>query len=136
MGNIPTTGGAVNGRTQAITIGSQTVNCYDTVPLAPAMNEPSVEIQRFQGGDATSITADGGYQTTTLTCEYTAAIWSAFNTARANATPQPVTLPDFTGSAIVTVSEGPTLTVAGTAVPTMTVSLNWTSTAAVTGSEQ
>ncbi|MBO5680203.1 MAG: hypothetical protein J6T08_00675 [Lentisphaeria bacterium] len=132
---IPKTGSAQNGRTKEIKIGDITVNCYENVPLAPAMNEPSVEVQPFQGGDAVNITADGGYQSITVTCEYSKANWEAIDAIRASATPVEVVLPDFTGDAIPAVSEGPTLTVNGTAVPTMTITINWTTTADVAGAE-
>ena len=132
---IPKTGSAQNGRTKEIKIGDITVNCYENVPLAPAMNETSVEVQPFQGGDAVNITADGGYQSITVTCEYSKANWEAIDAIRASATPVEVVLPDFTGDAIPAVSEGPTLTVNGTAVPTMTITINWTTTADVAGAE-
>lgn len=123
---IPTTGAAQNGRAKEIQIGEKTVNCYENVPLAPAMNEPSVDVQPFQGGDAVNVTADGGYQSVTVTCEYDKEIWEYIDGVRAAATPVDVTLPDFTGTAIPSVSEGPTLSVNGTSVPTMTITINWT----------
>ena len=125
---IPTTGTAQNGRTKEIKIGSITVNCYENVPLAPAMNEPSVEVQPFQGGDAINVTADGGYQSIPVVCEYSKANWDAIDAIRAAAKPVEIVLPDFTGQGIPVVSEGPTLAVNGTAVPTMTITINWTTT--------
>jgi hypothetical protein len=92
------------------------------------MNEPSVEVQPFQGGDAVNVTADGGYQSITVTCEYSKEKWEAIDAIRAAAEPVDITLPDFTGQGIPVVSEGPTLAVNGTAVPTMTITINWTST--------
>ena len=125
---IPTTGTAQNGRTKEIKIGNISVNCYENVPLAPAMNEPSVEVQPFQGGDAVNVTADGGYQSITVTCEYSKTNWEAIDAIRAAAEPVEVVLPDFTGNGLPSVSEGPTLSVNGTAVPTMTITINWTTT--------
>ena len=111
-----------------IKIGDLTVNCYESVPLAPAMNEPSVEVQPFQGGDAVNVTADGGYQSISVTCEYSKTNWEAIDAIRAAAEPVEVVLPDFTGEGLPSVSEGPTLSVNGTSVPTMTITINWTTT--------
>lgn len=133
---IPKTGNPINGRTFPIKIGEITLNCFDTITLRPAMNEPSVEMQAFQGGDAVNVTADGGYQPSTYTCEYTQEIYEAIDQARADVTEQSITIgssDSFTGTGIVSVSEGPSLRVNGTQVPTMTVSINWTSVKAPTG---
>ena len=135
--SIPKTGSPINGRTVPIQIGDMVLNCFDTITLRPAMNEPSVEMQAFQGGDAVNVTADGGYQSSTYTCEYTQAIYDAIDQARADVTEQTITITNgddvFTGTGIVSVSEGPTLRVNGTQVPTMTVTVNWTSVKEPTG---
>lgn len=134
MADIPTTGAPVNGRTQKVSItpegGSEIVlNCTEDVPIAPAMNSPSVEVQTFQGGDYTSFTQDAGYQPTTITAEYTKTNYDTLDAARAAGKTCTVTLGDsgFTGTAVVTVSEGPTITAGGKKVPTMTVQIDWTS---------
>lgn len=137
-GTIPKTGEARNGRTVPITLGTiGTLNCTDTVGLAPAMNEPSVEMQNFQGGDAVNVTVDGGYQSSTYTCEYTKTMYEAIDQARADATELEITIGTdddaFTGTGLVSVSEGPTLNVNGTSVPTMTVTVTWTMTKAPSG---
>lgn len=138
---IPKTGAPVNGRTFEITLtpkgGSGTaisLNCYQEVAVAPAMNSPSVEIEPFQGGDSVSVTADGGYQNLTYTCEYSKENYDLIDTARANVDTWSATLgaDGFTGEAIVTVSEGPTLPVNGKRVRTMTVQLDFLNTKAPT----
>lgn len=135
--DIPKTGAARNGRTIPIQVGDVTLNCYDTIALRPAMNEPSVEMQAFQGGDAVNVSADGGYQSTTYTCEYTKATYEKIDQDRADVLEKDITIGSgedvFTGTGIVTVSEGPTLRVNGTQVPTMTVTVNWTSVKAPSG---
>ena len=134
---IPKTGSPINGRTIPIAIDDLTLNCFDTITLRPAMNEPSVEMQAFQGGDAVNVTADGGYQSSTYTCEYTKALYEAIDQSRADVIEKTVTITNgddvFTGKGLVTVSEGPTLKVNGTQVPTMTVTINWTSVKAPSG---
>lgn len=136
---IPKTGAAINGRTIPIQIGEVTLNCFDTIALRPAMNEPSVEMQAFQGGDAVNVSADGGYQSSTYTCEYTKATYETIDQNRADVIEQTITITNgedvFEGKGIVTVSEGPTLKVNGTQVPTMTVTINWTSVKAPSDAE-
>lgn len=136
---IPKTGAAINGRTIPIQIGEVTLNCFDTIALRPAMNEPSVEMQAFQGGDAVNVSADGGYQSSTYTCEYTKATYDTIDQKRADVIEQTITITNgddvFEGKGIVTVSEGPTLKVNGTQVPTMTVTINWTSVKAPSDAE-
>lgn len=136
---IPKTGAAINGRTIPIQIGNVTLNCFDTIALRPAMNEPSVEMQAFQGGDAVNVSADGGYQSSTYTCEYTKETYETIDQNRADVIEQTITITNgedvFEGKGIVTVSEGPTLKVNGTQVPTMTVTINWTSVKAPSDAE-
>ena len=134
MADIPTTGAPVNGRTQKVSItpegGTEIVlNCTEEVPIAPAMNGPSVEVQTFQGGDYTSFTQDGGYQEDTVTAEYTKTNYDTLDQARADGKTCTVKLGEngFTGTAVVTVSTGPTITAGGKRIATMTVQIAWTS---------
>lgn len=127
------TGEATNGRTATITVGGTTLNCIDDVPLAPAMTAPEKEVQKFQQGDAVNITGDGSYEDTTITCEYDSAAYTAYDTNRTDATAVECTLPGFSGEAIPYISEGPTVTAGGSAVPTMTVTLMWTTTKTPSG---
>lgn len=140
--SIPTTGSAVNGRTFEITLTPKSpstgtgivLNCTGDIPAAPAMNAPSTEVQNFQGGDYTAVTVDAGYQSSTFTCEYSKTNYDAIDLARAKGNLYTVALGSngFTADAVVTVSEGPTLTANGTKVQTMTVQCDWTSTKAIT----
>ena len=139
MANIPTTGNPVNGRTQKVSItpegGTEIVlNCTEDVPIAPAMNGPSVEVQTFQGGDYTAYTQDGGYQADTVTAEYTKTNYDTLDQARADGKTCTVKLGEdsFTGTAVVTVSTGPTITAGGKRIPTMSVQIDWTSSKAPT----
>lgn len=126
------TGEATNGRTATITVGTYTLNCIDDVPLAPAMTAPEKEVQKFQQGDAVNITGDGSYEDTTITCEYNATAYNAYDANRTDATDVDCTLPEFSGKAIPYISEGPSVTAGGKIVPTMTVTLMWTTTKAPT----
>lgn len=146
--NTPT-GPSLNGRTNKLmatlldavpsgtTISASTIyfNGADTVPLAPAMNTPSISTQNFQNGDRTNTTVDGGYQDDTLVCEYNATDYTAIDLARALGLRWKVqrlvggTASDTGIAAILTVSEGPTLAVSGKQVPTMTVTIGYTGTA-------
>ena len=136
---IPTTGSPTNGRTFEITVtpdggNAITLNCTEEVPIAPAMNGPSVEVQPFQGGDYTSFTQDGGYQSTSVTAEYNKTDYDAIDQARANGKTCSVTLGSsgFTGTAVVTVSAGPTIAANGKKIATMTAQIDWTSSKAPT----
>ena len=142
MAEIPTTGAPVNGRTQKVSItpegGAEIVlNCTEDVPIAPAMNGPSVEVQTFQGGDYTSFTQDGGYQADTATAEYTKANYDTLDQARADGKTCTVKLGEdgFTGTAVVTVSTGPTISANGKKIATMTVQIDWTSSKSPTAGE-
>ena len=146
--NTPT-GPSQNGRTHklmaslldpipsGITIPASTIyfNGADTVPLQPAMNGPSVETQPFQNGDSTNVTVDGGYSDDTVVTEYTATDYASIDAARAAGLRWKVqrlvggTVADTGIAAILTVSEGPTLTVNQVKVPTMTVTISYTGTA-------
>ena len=134
MAEIPTTGAPVNGRIQKVSItpeGGQEfiLNCTEDVPIAPAMNGPSVEVQAFQGGDYTSFTQDGGYQSITVTAEYIDSQYKTIDETRAAGKTCTVKLGEegFTGTAVVTVSEGPTIAANGKKIATMTVQIDWTS---------
>lgn len=134
MAEIPTTGQPVNGRTQKVSItpegGNEIVlNCTEDVPIAPAMNGPSLEVQTFQGGDYTAYTQDGGYQPDTITAEYAKDDYDTLDQARADGKTCTVKLGEdgFTGKAVVTVSAGPTIPTGGKRVPTMTAQIDWTS---------
>ena len=140
MADIPTTGSPVNGRTQKVSItpsGGQEfiLNCTEDVPIAPAMNGPSVEVQPFQGGDYTSFTQDGGYQSMTVTAEYTKTYYDTIDSTRSAGKTCTVTLGEagFTGTAVVTVSEGPTISANGNKIATMTVQIDWTSSKSLAG---
>lgn len=142
MADIPTTGAPVNGRTQKVSItpegGAEIVlNCTEDVPIAPAMNGPSVEVQTFQGGDYTSYTQDRGYRSDTVTAEYTKENYDTLDQARADGKTCTVKLGEdgFTGKAVVTVSGGPTIPVGSQLVPTMGVQIDWTSSKAPTAGE-
>lgn len=136
MAEIPTTGQPVNGRTQKISItpesGTELVlNCAEDVPIAPPMNGPSIDVQTFQGGDYTSFTQDGGYQGVTVTAEYNKTTYDTIDKARAEAKTCTVKLGKeenaFSGTAVVTVSGGPTIPAGGKRIATMTVQIDWTS---------
>lgn len=144
MAEIPTTGGPVNGRTQKVSItpeGGQEfiLNCTEDVPIAPAMNGPSVEVQAFQGGDYTSFTQDGGYQSMTVTAEYTKTYYDTIDSTRAAGKTCTVKLGEdedgFTETAVVTVSTGPTIAANGKKIATMTVQIDWTSSKSLTAGE-
>ncbi len=144
------TGAAKNGRTHklmatlldtapgGVDIERETIyfNGADTIPLRPGMNSPSVEVQPFQNGDSTNVTVDGGYAGDTIVCEYDATDYDSIDAARANGLRWKVqrinegeTSPSDTGiAAILTVSEGPPLTVNQKTVPTMTVQIDYTGT--------
>lgn len=134
MAEIPTTGAPVNGRIQKVSItpeGGQEfiLNCTEDVPIAPAMNGPSVEVQAFQGGDYTSFTQDGGYQSITVTAEYIDSQYETIDETRSAGKTCTVKLGEdgFTGTAVVTVSTGPTIAANGKKIATMTVQIDWTS---------
>lgn len=134
MADIPTTGAPVNGRTQKVSItpegGAEIVlNCIEDVPIAPAMNPPSVEVQKFQGGDYTTYTQDGGYQADTVTAEYKKENYDTLDQARADGKTCTVKLGEdgFTGTAVITVSSGPKIPAGGKRIPTMTTQIAWTS---------
>lgn len=133
---IPTTGQPTNGRTYEITVGTHVLNCTEDVPMMPAMNGPSTEVQAFQGGDYLAVTVDGGYQSTTATCEYDKTIYESLDQARADGKVLDVKLGNdgFSGKGIVSVSEGPSIPANGNRIPTMTVQIDWTSTKAVSTS--
>lgn len=144
------TGPALNGRTHklmatlldeapaGVTISRETIyfNGADTIPLRPGMNTPSVEVQPFQNGDSTNVTADGGYASDTIVCEYDAVDYDSIDAARARGLRWKVQRiaegeisPTDTGiAAMLTVSEGPPLTVNQKKVPTMTVQIDYTGT--------
>lgn len=111
-------------------------NGADTVPLAPAMNEPSKSTQNFQNGSRENVTVDGGYQNDTIVCEYDADDYSAIDAARAKGLRWKIqrllngsqTPSDDGIAAILTVSDGPTLTVKTRQVPTMTVTITYVGT--------
>ena len=137
---IPATGNPVNGRTHEISVtpeeGTKIVmNCTEDVPIAPAMNSPSVEVQSFQGGDYTAFTQDGGYQSTTVTAEYKKTDYDTLDQARADGKTCTVQLgtDGFTGDAVVTVSEGPGIVANGKRIPTMSVQIDWVTSKAPTG---
>lgn len=134
---IPKTGTPTNGRTHEIKVGEITLNCTDEVPMAPAMNGPSTEVQAFQGGDYLAVTVDGGYQSTTVTCEYSKENYDKIDQNRADGIAQAVTLgtSGFTGTGIVSVSEGPAIPANGSRIPTMTVQIDWITTKTPTGSD-
>lgn len=134
MAEIPTTGAPVNGRTQKVSITPESgtefvLNCTEDVPIAPAMNGPSVEVQSFQGGDYMSFTQDSGYQSMTVTAEYIDTQYETIDETRAAGKTCTVTLGEsgFTGTAVVTVSTGPTISANGKKIATMTVQIDWTS---------
>jgi hypothetical protein len=112
-------------------------NGADSVPLRPAMNAPSVEVQVFQNGDSTNVTVDGGYASDSIVCEYDAIDYDSIDAARANALRWKIqrieedneSSPSDTGiAAILTVSDGPELNVNANVVPTMTVQIDYTGT--------
>lgn len=139
---IPKTGDPINGRTLEITVtpsgGTAIIlNCTEEVPIRPAMNSPSTETQAFQGGDYIAVTVDGGYQSTTATCEYRKADYDALDQARANGNTCTVQLGEdgHSGDALVTVSTGPTIVANGKRIPTMTVQIDWTTAKDLTAGE-
>ena len=134
MADIPTTGAPVNGRTFKISVtpegGTEFIlNCTEEVPLWPAMNAPSVEVQAFQGGDVTTFTQDGGYQPLTVTAEFVETQYETIDETRAASKTCAVKFGDdgFTGTAVVTVQTGPTLPANGKKVPTMSVQFDFIS---------
>lgn len=132
---IPQTGEATDGRKYEISITPPdsdvfVLNCSGDIATAPGQNDPSVEVQTFQGGDYTSVTQDGGYKPSTYVCEKTKDLYEKIDQLRANKTVCAITLggDDFTGEGLVNVSEGPTIPVNGKKIETMTVQITWTST--------
>ncbi len=130
---IPSTGSPLNGKTQEIKVGTYSLNCTGDVPLAPAQTAPSTEVQKFQGGDYMAVEVDGTYQPTTVTCEYNSDAWAAIDGWRSAGTAQNCSLGSFTGQAIPSVSEAPTITANGLRIPQMTVTLTWISVTGGTG---
>ena len=144
------TGMPVNGRTNklmltlldtvpsGVTITNKTIyiNGADTVPLKPAMNAPSTEVQKFQNGDYTAVTTDGGYASDSVVGEYDAQDYKDIDTARTNGLRWKVQrllsgeeTPSDTGiAAIVTVSESPTVTVGEVKIPTMSYQIDYVGT--------
>ena len=136
------TGDAINGRTNTVQITYGTaspisLNGADTIPLRPAMNAPSTEVQPFQEGDYVSVTVDAGYQSDNMTCEFVETTYNTIDENRAKGITGSVQrLVGGTASgdaldAIITVSEGPTIMVNAKAVPTMTVQFDYVSTKTV-----
>jgi hypothetical protein len=109
------------------------VNGADTVPLKPAMNAPSTEVQKFQNGDYTAVTTDSGYASDSITGEYDAADYESIDIARAKGLRWKVqrllsseTTPADTGlAAMLTVSESPSVTVGEVRIPTMTIQIDY-----------
>lgn len=139
---IPTTGEATDGRKYEITVTppngtSFTLNCSGDIATAPGQNDPSTEMQIFQGGDYMAVTQDGGYKPSTYVCEKTKALYDQIDQLRANKTICDITLggDDFSGEGILNVTEGPTIPVQGKRIETMTVQITWTSTKAPTATE-
>ena len=131
---IPALGEPINGRTQEVKIGTHSVNCTGDVPLRPAMTEPSSEIQKFQNGSYVATEVDGSYGSSTVTCAYDEEIWEYCDTQRANGTPVECVLPGgFTGEAIPSVTEGPTIIATGTRIAQMAITLTWVSAKTPTG---
>ena len=121
-----------------VTITNKTIyiNGADTVPLKPAMNAPSTEVQKFQNGDYTAVTTDGGYASDSVVGEYDAQDYKDIDTARTNGLRWKVqrllsgeeTPSDAGIAAIVTVSESPTVTVGEVKIPTMSYQIDYVGT--------
>ena len=144
------TGSPVNGKTNklmftlvdtvpsGVTITNKTiyVNGADTVPLKPAMNPPSTEVQKFQNGDYTAVTTDGGYASDNITGEYNSQDYEDVDTARTYGLRWKVqrllageeTPSDPGIVAIVTVSESPSVAVGEVKIPTMTYQIDYVGT--------
>ena len=144
------TGAPVNGRTNrlkltlldtvpsGVSIPNETIyiNGGDTVPLKPAMNAPSTEVQKFQNGDYTSATTDAGYASDTIVGEYNADDYESLDIARANGLRWKVqrlldgeSEPSDTGiAALVTVNEAPAVAVGEVRIPTMSHQIDYVGT--------
>lgn len=107
-----------------------TLNCSGDIATAPGQNDPSVEVQIFQGGDYTAVTQDGGYKPSTYVCEKTKTLYDTIDQLRADNQICTITLggDDFTGEGLLNVSEGPTIPANGKRIETMTVQITWTNT--------
>lgn len=132
---IPETGNATDGRKYEITItppagDAFTLNCSGDIATAPGQNDPSTEMQIFQGGDYLAVTQDGGYKPSTYVCEKTKELYEKIDQLRADKAICNITLggDDFTGTGILNVTEGPTIPVDAKKIETMSVQITWTNT--------
>jgi hypothetical protein len=111
-------------------------NASEEVPLRPAMNEASVETQKFQNGDSTAVDADSGYQSDTITTEYDETDYNSIDAARSvpmlwkvQRIPEGKTEPTETGlAAVLTVSSPVTVAVGSKRVPVMSVTIAYVGT--------
>jgi hypothetical protein len=144
------TGAPVNGRTnrlvltlidtppENVSVKNSTIyiNGGDTVPLRPAMNAPSTEVQKFQNGDYTAATTDAGYASDTIVGEYNADDYESLDVARTCGLRWKVqrlldgeSEPSDTGiAALVTVNEAPAVAVGELRVPTMSHQIDYVGT--------
>lgn len=139
---IPETGNATDGRRYEITItppsgDAFTLNCSGDIATAPGQNDPSTEMQIFQGGDYLAITQDGGYKPSMYVCEKTKELYEKIDQLRADKAICNITLggDDFTGTGVLNVSEGPTIPVDSKKIETMSVQITWTNTKKPTNAE-
>lgn len=121
-----------------VTIERTTIyfNASEEVPLKPAMNEASIETQKFQNGDSTSVDADSGYQSDTITTEYDEVDYNSIDAARSapmlwkvQRIAEGETTPSDPGlAAVLTVSAPVTVTVGSKRVPVMQVGIAYAGT--------
>lgn len=130
-----TTGAPMQGSTSLIQITSGSysyvLNGADSIPLRPGMEAPETSRQDFQGGNYNSATQNDSYSDDNITAEYKEEIYSAIDSVRAAGGSwlvQRFVAGTASGSAlraILWVGDGPTLTVKGKAIPTMSVSVHY-----------
>lgn len=121
-----------------VTIERTTIyfNASEEVPLKPAMNEASIETQKFQNGDSTAVDADSGYQGDTISTEYDVVDYKSIDVARAvpmlwkvQRIAEGETTPSDPGlAAVLTVSSPVTVAVGSKRVPVMQVGIAYAGT--------
>lgn len=118
---------AEEGRAEVIKIGELIEDCLNDVPLHPATTPPEKSSQSFQSGDVVSMNHKYTFENTQVTIAGGSAKAASYRALVGKR--QEIQLGDgFTGWGIVYVSTGPTLVANGTAVPTISLTIEWLTT--------
>lgn len=118
---------ASEGRAEVVQIGEMVENCLNDVPLHPATTAPEKNTQSFQSGDVVNMNHKYTFENVTITIAGGAEKAAAYRALVGKK--QNIQLGDgFTAYGNVYVSTGPTLVANGTAVPTLTLTVEWLST--------